>query len=72
MVQYHRMADAIRIFIRAEHLANWKSHLGCIATRMLNPFVAAGYHPIAKGSRIYVQLMKEHEKGPLKYSIKLL
>lgn len=63
-VQYHKMVDTIKIFIRAERVADWKSHLYCIATRMLDTYAAAGHHQYAKGARMYVQTMKEFETDP--------
>ena len=49
-VQYHYMVDVIKIFIRTERLADYKGHISCIVTRMLDIFSAAGHHQYAKGA----------------------
>jgi hypothetical protein len=50
------MIDTIKIFIKAERLADFNGHLDC---RMLDTFSAAGHHQYAKGARLYCQLMKQ-------------
>ncbi len=62
-VQYHYIVDIIKIFIRAERLADHDGHLSCIVTRMLDIFSAAGHHQYAKGARLYCQLMKQLESS---------
>ena len=61
---YPGMVDTIRIFIRAERLADWDSHLGCIVTRMLDIYASSWHYPYAKGARLYSQMMLEYEKDP--------
>ena len=60
---YHHMVDTIKIFIRAERIADFSLHLSCITNRMLDMFAAAGHHHYAKAARLYVQLMLKYEEG---------
>ena len=62
---YHDMVDTIKIFIRAERLADFSLHLSCITNRMLDPFASAGHHHYAKAARLYVQRMLAYEKGSI-------
>ena len=55
------MVDTIKIFIRAERIADFSLHLSCITNRMLDMFAAAGHHHYAKAARLYVQLMLKYE-----------
>ena len=63
-VEYHHRVNVIKVFIRAERLADNSGHLSCIATKMLHFFAAAGHQQYAKGARQYCQLMKEFEVFP--------
>ena len=63
-VQYHHRVNVIKVFIRAERLADNSGHLSCIAIKMLHIFAAAGHQQYAKGARLYCQLMKEFEVFP--------
>ena len=63
-MQYHTQVDTVRIYIRAERVNEWKKHLGCISTRMLDAYAGSGHHQYAKGARLYVQKMVEYESNP--------
>ena len=60
---YHYMVDTIKIFIRAERMADYSLHLSCTVSRMLDLFAAAGHHNYAKAARLYVELMLKNEQG---------
>ena len=58
------MVDVIKIFIRAERLADYNGHISCIVTKMLDIFSAAGHHHYAKGAPLYCQLIVQLETSP--------
>ena len=62
---YHYIVETIRIFIRAEHMADFSLHLSCIANRILDIFAAGCHHNYAKAASLYVQMMLKYgERSP--------
>ena len=57
-VQYMEYAQVIKMFIFAERIEDWESHLDA-TRRMLNLFAAAGQYSYAKCDRMYLQQMLE-------------
>ena len=69
-VLYHNMVQTIKIFIRAERMADFSLHLSCITNRMLHIFAAAGHHKCAKCARLYVQMMLSYkDESPEKSAV---
>ena len=60
---YQYMVETIRIFIRAERMADFSLHLSCITNRMLDIFAAGGHHNYAKAARLYFQMMLKYGEG---------
>ena len=62
-VLYHNMVQTIKIFIRAERMADFSLHLSCITNRML-------HHKYAKCARLYVQMMLSYkDESPEKSAV---
>ena len=57
-VQYMEYAQVIKMFIFAERIEDWESHLDA-TRRMLNLFAAIGHYNYAKCDRMYLQQMLE-------------
>ena len=57
-MQYMKMIDILRMFIKAERTGNWNLHLHAVYD-MLPYFAAAGHNMYAKSAYIYLQLMFE-------------
>ena len=57
------MVETIRIFICAEHMADFSLHLLCITKRMLDIFAASRHHHYAKATQLYVQMMLKYGEG---------
>ncbi|KAK3744094.1 hypothetical protein QZH41_005421, partial [Actinostola sp. cb2023] len=67
-IQYMRMVDILRRFIKAERTGNWDLHLQSVYD-MLPFFAAAGHNHYAKSAYIYLQMMAElNEKHPEVYN----
>lgn len=60
-LQYMKMVDIIRKFIKAERTGNWELHLQSVRN-MLPFFAAAGHHLYAKSAYIYLQRMHSLKK----------
>ena len=57
-LQYLRMVQLLRTFIKAERTGNWLIHLDTVK-QMLPFFAAAGHNLYLKSANVYVQLMKD-------------
>ena len=57
-MQYMKMIDILRMFIKAERTGNWNLHLQAVYD-MLPYFAAAGHNMYAKSAYIYLQLMED-------------
>lgn len=60
---FFRLVGLVRLFIRAERVADWELHLDCVRA-MLPFFHAAGHFAYAKAAHLYVQQMEDLE-GPM-------
>ena len=60
-IQYMKMIDIQRSFIKAERKGDWDLHLRCIEA-MLPYFAASGHNLYTKCTRIYLQEMKKTTK----------
>ena len=66
----HYMVETIRIFIRAERMADFSLHLSCITNRLLDIFAAGGHQNYAKATPLYVQVMLKYGEGsPAQHAI---
>ena len=63
-MQYMRMIDLLKTFIKAERTGNWNLHLQAVRD-MLPYFAAAGHNLYAKSAYVYLQIMEDlKEKHP--------
>ena len=59
-LQYMKMLDILRRFIKAERIGNWRLHLKA-TYEMLPYFAASGHNLYAKSAYIYYQMMTKLE-----------
>lgn len=59
-LQFMRMVDILKCYIRSERTGNWLMHLGS-HYKKLPYFAAAGHNPYTKCSHIYLQQMSQLE-----------
>ncbi len=57
-LQYMKMIDILRMFLKAERTGNWALHLQAVHD-MLPYFAASGHNLYAKSAHIYLQMMQE-------------
>ena len=60
-IEYMKMVDLLRKFIKAERTGNWKLHLQSVE-EMLPYFAACGHNLYAKSAYIYLQFMQDLEE----------
>lgn len=60
-LEYMKMVDILRKFIKGEREGNWMLHLQAIRD-MLPYFAAAGHNMYTKSAYIYLQMMQDLEK----------
>ena len=59
-LEYMKMVDILRKFIKGERTGNWKLHLQAVY-EMLPYFAAAGHNQYAKSAYFYLQIMQNLE-----------
>ncbi len=59
-LEYMKMVDILRKFIKGERTGNWKMHLQAVY-EMLPYFAAAGHNQYAKSAYVYLQTMQNLE-----------
>lgn len=57
-LEYMKMVDVLRTFIKAERMGNWNLHLQAVY-EMLPYFAASGHNQYAKSAHIYLQQMQD-------------
>ncbi len=60
-LQYMKMIDILRQYIRAEHTGNWALHLDAIS-KMLPYLAASGHNHYSKSAWVYLQWMSQLEE----------
>lgn len=57
-IQYYKLVNLAKNFIRAERMSNWTLHLQCVRN-MIPYFYAVGHLQYAKGAQLYIQDMPD-------------
>ena len=57
-IQYFKLVQSMRLFVRAERTGDWHLHL-CTVKQMLSYLHAVGHRAYAESAHLYVQQMEE-------------
>ena len=61
-LQYMKMVDILRKFIKGERTGNWSLHLQAVYDMLPSYFAAVGHNLYAKSAYVYLQLMQDLQK----------